>query len=201
MDIRSSSNNNPSPTIVATPPFFVILGAGGFAREVFWHIFDTYSNFFNIAQNYAYLQSYFTFVDETPGLTQIETGKGIFPVVKDWTFNRSEDDLHFVVGVSDPSVKQSMVVKALSKGLTPAATVVHPKALVQNARIGVGGVIAPGCIVTTNVTIGDYVTLNLNATVEHDSVIGDYCSISAGAAVSGNTSLANGVTVGANTVV
>jgi len=194
MDIRASANNNPSATVSAPPEPYVILGAGGFAREVFYHIFDAYSNFFNIAQNYAYLPSYFIFVDDvTPGLTELNTGKGVFRVVKDWAFDR---DYQFVVGVGSPSVKETMVNKALQKGLTPAATVVHPRALVQNAQIGVGGIVTPGCVVTTDVTIGDYVILNLNTTVGHDAVIGDFCTINPGVAVSGNTTLGRKVFMG-----
>ena len=52
-------------------------------------------------------------------------------------------------------------------------------------NLGVGGMISPGCVVTSNVKLGDYVTLNLNTTVGHDTTIGDYCTTNPGVHISG----------------
>ncbi len=173
MDIRSSGQGSLTTSMVPQP--YVILGSGGFAAEVFWNIFDLYSNFFNTAQNYTYLPSFFIFADDTPGAPdEIDTGKGIFRVEHEWRFDR---EYQFVVGVDSESPKRALVVKAISKGLTPAATVVHPSAVVQNARIGVGGVIAPGCVITTNITIGDYVIVGSNSVIGLSAMLGNFRSV------------------------
>jgi hypothetical protein len=167
MDIRAPGNSTSFSTD-APPKPYAILGSGDFALEVFWNIFDAYSNFFNTAQNYAHIPSYFVFIDETLSApNQISTGKGVISVVKNWLLDR---DYQFVVGVEDFTDRQARVFKAIQKGLVPAATVIHPSAVVQNpASIGVGGVIAPGCVVTTG-TIGNYVVMHPNAVVRHQTI-------------------------------
>jgi UDP-3-O-[3-hydroxymyristoyl] glucosamine N-acyltransferase len=52
-------------------------------------------------------------------------------------------------------------------------------------KLGKGGMISPGCVVTSNITFGDYVTLNLNTTVGHDTRIGTYCTTNPGVHISG----------------
>lgn len=158
----------------------VILGAGGLAREVFWHLRDAYSEF--------------VFVDDVNPNPQVTLQGVSYPVVTNWDFTGFPKQ--FVVGVGSPNAKRIMVRKAIEAGLTPAPTYIHPRALVQDAKIGMGGVITPGCVVTTNVTIGDYVVLNLNTTVGHDAVIGDFVQVNPGCHISGNVVLEEGASLG-----
>ncbi len=177
-----------------------VLGAGGFAREMYWHIKDTHPS------------ACIVFVDDVSDATQVTIGRHVVHVVKDWRFDALPLDGHdappvrveeFVVGIGSAVVKRKMVAKALESGLRPAATLIHPRAIVQgdDCRIGAGGVICPGCIVTTNVIVGDYVLLNLNTTVGHDAVLGDYVTCNPGCSVSGNVVLGEGVSLGTGTVV
>jgi len=174
----------------------VILGGGGHARETYWHILETWPC------------AKIVFVDDVTDITELVMGNETVPVIKDWRFDTflsssEEGSRGFIIGVGNPGVKRVLVEKALGSGLEPLATVIHPRALVQGAdcRIGVGGLIAPGCIVTTHVTLGDYALLNLNCTVSHDSVVGDYATLSPGCSVSGNVTLGSGVFLGTGTVV
>lgn len=172
---------------------YIILGAGGFAREVLWHLRDVMSG----GQRAWPAPDDVIFVDDATQTRSVETRLGSFAVVKNWQFERPYP---FIVGVGSPKAKMILVDRALRAGLTPAPTVVHPRALVQDATLGVGGIITPGCVVTTEVRIGDYVILNLNATVGHGSIIEDYCTINPGCSLSGNTTLARGVMLGTGTV-
>lgn len=165
----------------------IILGAGGFAREVYWHLLQgEYTDFI--------------FVDDVTDTKSIQLGHKSYPVVKDWNFipyGMSK----FIIGIGNPKAKKIMVEKALQAGLRPAPTFIHPRALVQDAEIGMGGIITPGCVITTNVSIGDYVVLNLNCTVGHDSAIGDFVTANPGCHISGNTVISNGVLLGTGTTV
>ena len=178
----------------------IILGASGFAREMYWHIKETYP------------AARLAFVDDVSDIPSVVIAGRAIPVVKDWRFDAVPADgpgqppvrfEEFVLGVGDPKVKMALVRKALASGLRPAPTVVHPRALVQglDCRIGVGGIIAPGCILTTNVILGDYVLLNLNTTIGHDAVIGDYVTCNPGCQISGNVTLGRGCALGTGTVV
>jgi sugar O-acyltransferase (sialic acid O-acetyltransferase NeuD family) len=164
----------------------VILGAGGFAREVFFHLNSVNANF--------------VFVDDFTNVEEIIIHNKSYKVIKNWNFE-SFKNAEFIIGVGNPEVKKTMVEKALENGLKPMKTFVHPKALVQDADIGVGGIITAGCIITTNVKIGDYVILNLNCTVGHDAIINDYVTANPGCHISGNTIIGKYSSLGTGTVV
>lgn len=164
-----------------------ILGAGGMAREVFWYL--KHSNY-----------EEFIFVDEHAADSAMVIGCKTIPLIRDWDFSKFKD-YQFLVGVGTPEIKRSLVQKAIKAGLTPAPTFIHPKAVVEDARFGLGGIIAPGCVVTCNVQIGNYVILNFNSTVGHDSVIGDFVQANPGCHISGNVVLEDDVNLGTGTAV
>ena len=64
-----------------------------------------------------------------------------------------------------------------------------------------GAIICPGTILTTGITIGRHVIINLNCTIGHDCVIGDFVTISPGANISGNVTIGNGCYIGTNAVI
>lgn len=67
--------------------------------------------------------------------------------------------------------------------------------------IGVGNVICAGTIITTNVSIGNHVQLNLSTTVGHDTVICDYVTTAPGVGISGNVNLGECVYIGTNSAI
>jgi sugar O-acyltransferase (sialic acid O-acetyltransferase NeuD family) len=178
----------------------VILGAGGFAREMYWHIKESIP------------QAKMVFANDVKETDKIPINGHIIPVIKNWEFDcvpingpdkRCEKFQEFVIGVGSPKIKRILVQKALASGLAPAPTVIHPRALVQgdDCEIGAGGIISPGCIITTNVKIGDYVLLNLNCTVGHDGILGNYVTCNPGCCISGNVTLGEGVMLGTGSVI
>lgn len=75
--------------------------------------------------------------------------------------------------------------KAEAAGMTPE-TVIHPR--VERSEwieIGEGTVICAGSILTTNITLGRHVQINLDCTIGHDVVMGDYTTLAPGVHVSG----------------
>lgn len=152
----------------------VILGSYGLAKEFFFYIKRSNPNITN-----------FIFVNDLDdGQTELTIDHKTYPVEKTWSF---KDKYFFVVAVGNPILKKKLVNKALSCGLKPMKTVVDPSAIIldRNCKLGYGGVVAPGCILTTNITLGDYVTLNLNTTIGHDTVIGNFCTFNPGVHISG----------------
>jgi len=178
----------------------VILGAGGFAREMYWHIKDSIP------------QARMVFANDVKETKEIAINGQIIPVIKNWDFDcvpvngldkPCEKFKEFVIGVGSPKIKRILVQKALACGLVPAPAVIHPRALVQgdDCEIGMGSIISPGCVITTNVNIGNYVLLNLNCTVGHDAILGDYVTCNPGCCISGNVTLGKGVMLGTGTVI
>ncbi len=102
----------------------------------------------------------------------------------------------YVVGVGDPAARERLAGVAEAAQLTPA-TLVHPAATFgADVELGPGSVVCAGVRVTTNVRVGAHVHLNLNVTVGHDTVVGDYVTVNPLAAISGDVRLGTGATVG-----
>lgn len=105
-------------------------------------------------------------------------------------------DVEYAIGIGLPAARRRIDRAATTWG-RKAATLVHPQATRGFPRsLGPGLVLAAGARVTTNVTTGRHVHLNVNATVSHDCVVGDYTTIAPGAHVSGTVRIGSGVWIG-----
>jgi sugar O-acyltransferase (sialic acid O-acetyltransferase NeuD family) len=110
-------------------------------------------------------------------------------------------DVCYLIGIGSPETRQRIDAYASSLG-REAAQAIHPEAsLGSDVRLGPGAVLAAGARVTTNVSFGRHVHLNVNATVSHDCVLGDYVILNPGATVCGNAVLGDGVTIGTGATV
>lgn len=67
--------------------------------------------------------------------------------------------------------------------------------------MGVGNIICPGTILTTDIKLGHHNIFNLNCTIGHDCIIGDFVTMSPGANISGNVTIGNGCYIGTNAVI
>lgn len=93
----------------------------------------------------------------------------------------------FYIGIGDPIGKEHVYGKLINDfKLGPP---IYKEKLSSKNKIGDGTIICPGVIITTNVTIGKNVILNINCTVGHDVTIGDFSTVSPGAFISGNVSI------------
>lgn len=162
----------------------VILGSGGFAREACLHVLDCFEKIEIV------------FYDDFAKNSETQVKEKIYQVYNSFNSLKNDGFEKFIVGVGIPASKKILTVKAIEQGLIPHETIIHPRALIQDAQIGRGGLICPGVMVTTNVTIQDYVVLNLNSTVGHDSTIGTYVTCNPGSSVSGKCIIHEGVYFG-----
>jgi sugar O-acyltransferase (sialic acid O-acetyltransferase NeuD family) len=103
---------------------------------------------------------------------------------------------HYVVGVGNPQVRERLAEKADRAGLAALTLVHHSATLGKDVHLGAGTVVCAGVRITTNVVAGRHVHLNLNATVGHDARLDDFVTVNPLAAISGDVVLEKGVTVG-----
>ena len=78
-------------------------------------------------------------------------------------------------------------------------TLIHPTVIIGDKRfveIGEGCIICASCIITTYIVIKDFVTLNLQCTVGHDTIINDYSAFMPSCNISGEVNIAEGVYCG-----
>ncbi|MEX2230528.1 MAG: NeuD/PglB/VioB family sugar acetyltransferase [Cyclobacteriaceae bacterium] len=71
----------------------------------------------------------------------------------------------------------------------------------QSVSLGKGLIICDGVKITVDVTVGDFVIINLNATIGHDVKIGAFSSLMPSVAISGNVTIGEGVFIGTNATV
>jgi sugar O-acyltransferase (sialic acid O-acetyltransferase NeuD family) len=175
------------------PKKIVILGAGGFAREVLW--------VFREANGASLQWEVLGFVDEDKS----KHGKIIcdLPVLGgfDWFEGTERQKIRVLSGVGSAQAKQHLVDASKKLGLE-FCSLVHPDTRMSlYVSIGCGTVITASNIITTQVNIGDHVTINLNCTIGHDCDIGNYSTLAPGVRLSGNCKIGEGVELGTGCVV
>ena len=171
---------------------FLIVGAGGFGREVL-QVFRAMSSASRVRQEYHFAG----FVDDNPdanvelvpnarllgGIDQISKHDG------------------YVIAIAQPQVKQIVHDRIRDSGAQPTI-LVHPLAWVgEEVEIGGGTIITAQSSITTNITIGKHVHINLGCTVGHDAVIEDYATLSPGVHLSGNVTIKRCAGLGTGAVV
>jgi sugar O-acyltransferase (sialic acid O-acetyltransferase NeuD family) len=168
----------------------VIVGAGGFGREVAWLIEDIN------AQQLEW--SIAGFVDDNPEMI----GKIIngYPVLGniDWLAKQSMD---VAIAVGDPRTKRRIVHRLLQSSNT-YPNLIHPSVIIsKRVELGKGVIICAGNIVTVNIVIRDFVIINLDCTIGHDAVLNDYVTVLPSVNVSGGVILSECVSVGTGSAI
>jgi sugar O-acyltransferase (sialic acid O-acetyltransferase NeuD family) len=162
----------------------VILGAGGFAREVFCWVHP---------EQYQII-GFFTELDGGPN--------EIFDVQVVRSLEGLPFDTDFVVAVGDPKLRGRLFDQALKTRLPPAMPIIGPHVVVgRDIRIGHGSIVCPGSTLTTNVTIDVGVIVNLHCTIGHDCHLKSFVTLSPGVNLSGNVSVGEGSYIGTNAAV
>jgi sugar O-acyltransferase (sialic acid O-acetyltransferase NeuD family) len=167
----------------------VIMGAGGFARELLWLI-ESLGNW-NIL---GFVRS------EINGTREQLHGYPNYPTIHDFlNCQTSSETIYYALGAGTPKVKRMMDSEARTAGLVIAPPLVFPTVHIHpSVQLSDGVVICAGTIVTVDIHIGYGTMLNLHCTVGHDTKIGEYCTFSPGVHISGNVRVENDVECGTN---
>ena len=108
---------------------------------------------------------------------------------------------YYAVGIGDGTARRRMCHQAEAAGLRPL-TLIHSTATHGRcASFGEGAIICAGVRITTNVTVGKQVHINLNCSIGHDAVLGDFTTINPLSAISGWVHLGEEVLIGAHSQV
>lgn len=175
----------------------VIIGAGGFGREVFALVTAVSPN------GHPWVIDGFVddhpFADDTARVHAL--GSHVLGTVADLA--ASSEPFAAVIAVGSPPARAS-VVQGLSRSKVSYPSLIHPDAAVgPQVRLAEGVVIAAGARLSTNVTAGRHVHIDQNASVGHDVVLEEYCRLNPQACVSGSVRVGAGAgaIVGANATV
>ena len=163
-----------------------IVSSGGFAREVL-----TLINAINAKERRFEVVG---FIDNDKG--RIVHG---LPIIgSDEEVNNTKEPLSIVIAVGEPRLKEKIRSK-YTNPLISFPTLIHPEAIIadpDNIEIGQGCIICASTIITTDIKIRDFVTLNLQCTVGHDTVIEEYSAFMPSVNISGEVNVGRDVYVG-----
>jgi sugar O-acyltransferase (sialic acid O-acetyltransferase NeuD family) len=168
------------------PKQIAIYGGGGFAREVAWLVQSC-----NVTEEKYRI---IAFVDDN----QANHGKVLnaIPVIGLDECKDRFSQAAMVGAVGSPKTRQLIMEKAARAGFA-SETVIHPRVeRSQWIKIGTGSVICAGNILTTNISLGEHIQINLDCTIGHDVVMGDFTTLAPGVHVSGCVHFGKRVYVG-----
>ena len=161
-----------------------ILGAGGFGREVNLIIQQLIKKY----NDYNFL-GFFDEADKSK-----EFGKYFLGDLE--RLNTWPNRISIAVSVGDGRVRKQLVDKITNSNVD-FAKLISPYALLNDVmKIGKGSIICAGANFTTNIQVDDFVVVNLNATIGHDSHLSNFSSVMPGANLAGNVTLKEAAFVG-----
>jgi sugar O-acyltransferase (sialic acid O-acetyltransferase NeuD family) len=164
----------------------IIIGAGGFGREVHCWARESAGDWLAAG-----------FLDDNPCALD---GFGadyprILGNVQEYVPSSSEV---FVCAMGQIAAKRRCVERILSRG-GAFTRVIHATAVHCNrSTLGKGVILCPYSIISPNVLIGDFVTVNLHSSVAHDAVIGRWSQLHCHVDITGGVTLGEGVLVGSH---
>ncbi len=168
----------------------VIIGAGGFGREVAWLIEDI--NKTNGEWNIIGL------IDDNEEIQ----GKEIdgYEVIGNIEWLKKQN-LYVVNAVGDPIIKKK-IIQRLEGSNNQYPVLIHPSVICsEKVQFGEGSIICAGNILTVNISIGNHVIVNLDCTIGHDAKIGDYSTVLPSVNISGFVELGECVSVGTGSAI
>ena len=166
----------------------VIIGAGGFARELFWHIKGAFKvkGFIKVDYNLLDYQN----LCGVPVLGNDE-----------WAIQHLDENTAFLIAIGNPDLKAKIGAK-YKEGKAKPAIFIHPGAhITGESDLSPGCIICPGVAMTTQIFVGKHVIINLNCTIGHDCHIGEYTTLHPGVHLSGGVKIGLGVEIGTGAVV
>lgn len=169
----------------------VIIGAGGFGREVAWLIEEI--NESNMEWNLL------GFIDED----EEKHGKFLngYRVLGGFRYLEEKKDVYYVCAIGNSKIKKEIIEKRCIKYNIKPATLIHPSVIMSKKynKIGQGCIICASNIVTVNTQIGNHVIVNIDCTIGHDVVVNNYTTIYPSVNISGNCEIGECVELGTGT--
>lgn len=108
-----------------------------------------------------------------------------FPIVGSVNeYKKFKDEYEYAfVAIGDNNARIKLIEELIKEGFK-VPKIIHPRASVSKySKIDIGTVVLSGSIVNVNAFIGRGCILNINSTVDHDSIIEDGVHISSGAII------------------
>ncbi|MEO0899031.1 MAG: acetyltransferase [Bacteroidota bacterium] len=170
----------------------VIVGAGGFAREVY--------------QLASLCKTPDGLTFQLPGfIAPLNAGHPHLkaPILGDdqWAFQQSEETFFCpATGFSQRRAKWVEIYSPFSQ--YKSVQLIHPKVQLNSTiRIGEGSIICEGVCMTTDIQLGKYSVINLQSTIGHDCIFDDFVTLHPGVRVSGDVQIGKRSEIGTGAII
>lgn len=164
----------------------IVVGAGGFGREVFNYALD------------AGLEVR-GFVDDDASAGKGRLQAPLLGSVDEVAFDPDGD--RFLIGVGDPGTRRLIAERVSARGGL-LGSVVHPTAYVaRDADVAAGCLVCPFALLATNARVMRNVAVNTYASIGHDAIVGAHTVLSPYSVVNGNVELGESVFLGTHATV
>lgn len=169
----------------------VIVGSGGFAREVKWLI--DVCNEADKRWNVIGWISSEKIGSIVAGLPVLGSDEWIITYTK---------PIDVVIGIGNGILRGKIVDRYRGNSNISFPNIIAPNALIgPSVKMGCGCIITSCCVLTVDITIGNFLISNLSTTIGHDTIIGDYVTLYPGAHISGSVTLGKCASIGTGAVV
>ncbi len=157
----------------------IIVGAGGFGKEIYSYIIDNINN--NVIQEYVFKG--FVDDDEQNFISLNFPQERWLGTIDDYQYI-ADDYVIIAIG----NIKsRNIIIKKLAKRKVNFYTFIHHSVFIgPNTKIGKGTIICPNSIVQTNANISDHCVLNIYCSIGHDSHLGEGSVLSPYCTLNGN---------------
>lgn len=167
----------------------LIIGAGGFGREVLSYIEDD-NPIFNIK---GFLDNRFDILKNTPRNAKI--------IGDPLSYIPNSDEI-FVVALGDPQKRFEYTKNLREIYFANFIRITHPTSNIsRHARVSHGSIIAPRVGISVDVEIGEFTNIQEYTVIGHDAKIGNWCQINSHCTIAGGAKIGNFVTIHPNCVI
>lgn len=171
----------------------IIIGVGGFAREVYWHA--------QKSVGFGRDWQIKGFLDGDIKLPAAEYELLPAALLGDVdSYNIGADDV-FTCAVGTPKARRHLVEKISARGGKFINVISALAYVMPTVKLGRGVIIAPQTIIGDNARLGDFVATNVFTSIGHDATVGDFSCVMPHVAISGRCQIGAEVLIGSGAVI
>ena len=171
----------------------IIIGAGGFAREVYWHAQKSLG-FGEEWQIKGFLDGDVKLAAEEYALLPDKVLGDID------TYEICSDDV-FACAVGSPKVRRHLVEKISARGGEFINLISKLAQIIPTAKIGRGVIVSPFVGISDRAEVGDFVALNAQTIIGHDVRLGNFSCVMPHVHIAGNCKIGSEVFVGSGAII
>jgi sugar O-acyltransferase (sialic acid O-acetyltransferase NeuD family) len=172
----------------------LIFGASGHATEVEW-----LTQVCSQPAGHQLNADYFVVPDNAPPVQALA-----LPVITELQAQQLTTSFNGFIAVGNSTLRQK-IWRKFDKPTASWPVLIHPSVLFDSrpgmVNIGRGCILFPGSTLTSKLTLGQHVHVNVGCSISHDVRIADFCTLSPGVHLAGRVSLGEHVFLGLGAVV